>query len=150
LKIGTFKVINNGFRLGERFLKVIFDNALINRVEEIYVTIFDHRDEQLRLIELLEKWGFFYWGMKGGEKVYVRNFNPSFTMDRMEYCYPYISRKNGIYMVPIYESYHTELLPDSILNNESPLEFVEDFPHRNGISKVYVSRGIIVHLPDHL
>ncbi|MDP4277880.1 MAG: hypothetical protein Q8914_09640 [Bacteroidota bacterium] len=145
LKIGTFKVINNGFRLGERFLKVIFDNALINRVEEIYVTIFDHRDEQLRLIELLEKWGFFYWGIKGGEKVYVRNFNPSFNMDRMEYCYPYISRKKGIYMVPIYESYHTELLPDSILNNESPLEFVEDFPHRNGISKVYISNAKLPH-----
>lgn len=28
LKVGTFKVINNGFRLGERFLKIIFDNAL--------------------------------------------------------------------------------------------------------------------------
>lgn len=28
LKIGTFKVISNGFRLGERFIKIIFDNAL--------------------------------------------------------------------------------------------------------------------------
>jgi hypothetical protein len=145
LKIGTFKVINNGFRLGERFLKVIFDNALINRVEEIYVTIFDHRDEQVRLIELFEKWGFVYWGMKGSEKIYVRNFNPSFTIDRMNSSYPYISKKNGIYMVPIYESYHTELLPDSILNNESPLEFVEDFPHRNGISKVYISSAKLPH-----
>ena len=28
LKVGTFKVISNGFRLGERFIKIIFDNAL--------------------------------------------------------------------------------------------------------------------------
>ena len=28
LKIGTFKVISNGFRIGERFLKVVLDNAL--------------------------------------------------------------------------------------------------------------------------
>lgn len=145
LKIGTFKVINNGFRLGERFMKIIFDNALVNKVEEIYVTIFDHRDEQKRLIELMEQWGFIFWGMKGLERVYVRDFNPSFNIENLKANYPFISKKNGIFIVPIYDSYHTELLPDSILNNESPLEFVEDFPHRNGISKVYVSRAMHPH-----
>ena len=52
LKIGTFKVLNNGVRLGERFLKIAFDNAILNKVEEIYATIFDRRDEQKRLISL--------------------------------------------------------------------------------------------------
>ena len=145
LKIGTFKVINNGFRLGERFLKIIFDNALVNKVDEIYVTIFDHRDEQKRLIDLMEQWGFILWGMKGNERVYVRDFKPNFDINDLKSIYPYVSKKNGIYIVPIYESYHTELLPDSILNNESPAEFVEDFPHRNGISKVYVSRAMRPH-----
>ena len=28
LKIGTFKVVSNGYKLGERFLKIVFDNAL--------------------------------------------------------------------------------------------------------------------------
>ncbi len=60
LKIGTFKVISNGFRLGERFLKIVFDNALKNKVDEIYVTIFNKRDEQKRLISLLEQWGFVF------------------------------------------------------------------------------------------
>lgn len=145
LKVGTFKVINNGFRLGERFLKIIFDNALINRVDEIYVTIFDHRDEQKRLIDLLILWGFKYWGQKGTERVYVRDFRPTFNIDTLRENFPYISRKLKTYIVPIYETYHTELLPDSILKTESPLEFVEDFPHRNGISKVYVSRAIKPH-----
>jgi hypothetical protein len=36
-------------RLGERFLKIIFDNAFINKVDEIYVTIFDKRDDEKRL-----------------------------------------------------------------------------------------------------
>jgi hypothetical protein len=58
--VGTFKVINNGFRLGERFMKIIFDNALKNNVEQIYVTIFDKRDEQKRLIEMLQRWGLHY------------------------------------------------------------------------------------------
>jgi len=39
----------------------------------------------------------------------------------------------------------TELSPDSILNTESPEEFIEDFPHRNCINKVYVSRAIEPH-----
>lgn len=145
LKIGTFKVINNGFRLGERFIKIIFDNALANKVDEIYVTIFDHREEQKRLIELLEQWGFVFWGRKNSEKVYVRNFSPIFNLEKLKENYPYISRSRNFFIVPIYESYHTELLPDSILNTESPLEFIEDFPHRNGISKVYVSRAMQPH-----
>lgn len=147
LKIGTFKVINNGFRLGERFLKIIFDNALANKVSEIYVTIFDHRDEQKRLIELMELWGFEYWGLKGtnGEKVYVRKFWPSFNVDNLRCNYPFISRHQNNFLVPIYGDYHTELLPDSILNTESPLDFIEDFPHRNAIGKVYVSRAMKPH-----
>lgn len=145
LKVGTFKVINNGFRLGERFMKIIFDNALANKVHEIYVTIFDHREEQRRLIELMEQWGFSFWGMKGNERVYVRDFTPTFDINHLKENYPYVSKSRNTYIVPIYEQYHTELLPDSILNTESPLEFVEDFPHRNGISKVYVSRAMHPH-----
>ncbi len=145
LKIGTFKVINNGFRLGERFLKIVFDNALKNNVDEIYVTIFDKRNEQRRLIDLLEQWGFVYWGMKKCEKVYVRNFRPLIDFDNLRTTYPYISDNKDIYLVPIYPEYHTELLPDSILNTESPEEFIEDFPHRNGVGKVYVSWAMPPH-----
>lgn len=143
LKIGTFKVISNGFRLGERFVKIIFDNALKNHVQEIYVTIYDKRPEQCRLIDLLEQWGFVLWGTKGeGELVYVRDFSPKFDIENLKACFPYISKGKNAYIVPIYPEYHTELLPDSILNTESPEEFIEDFPHRNSINKVYVSRAM--------
>lgn len=145
LKVGTFKVINNGFRLGERFMKIIFDNALKNKVDEVYVTIYDKRDEQKRLIELLEQWGFLFWGKKNSELVYVRDFKKKSDDKHLKECYPFISRNNDRYIVPIYPDYHTELLPDSILNTESPEEFIEDFPHRNGINKVYVSRAFRPH-----
>ena len=141
LKVGTFKVVSNGFRLGERFLKIIFDNAIKNHVQEIYVTVYDRRDEQRRLIALLGAWGFRRWGMKGAEIVYVRDFMPNFDMNDIKSTYPYFSRRRQCFLVPIYPQYHTELLPDSILNTESPTDFVEDFPHRNCISKVYVSRA---------
>lgn len=143
LKIGTFKVISNGFRLGERFIKIIFDNALKNHVQEVYVTIYDKRPEQRRLIDLLEQWGFVLWGTKGEEElVYIRDFSPKYNIDNLKSCFPYISKGRNAYVVPIYPEYHTELLPDSILNTESPEEFIEDFPHRNCINKVYVSRAM--------
>ncbi|MBX3042811.1 MAG: hypothetical protein KIT33_12920 [Candidatus Kapabacteria bacterium] len=146
LKIGTFKVISNGVRLGERFMKIIFDNAIQNKVDEIYVTIFNKREEQKRLIGLLEEWGFVYYGTKssnnGEELVYVRDFTPAFNINNPKLTFPYLSKETNIFMIPIYPDYHTELLPDSILTTESPFDFIENQPHRNAISKVYISRSI--------
>lgn len=66
LKIGTFKVEASGFRLGERFLKIVFDNAVQFNVDEVYVTIFDKDDETRRLMQTLEKWGFVKYGTNAG------------------------------------------------------------------------------------
>lgn len=145
LKIGTFKVVSNGFKLGERFLKIVFDNALRYGVEEIYVTIFRRRPEQDRLIRLLEDWRFFHHGVKtssaGSEEVYVRNFRPHIDAEDPRHSYPHISGAANKFIVPIYPSYHTELLPDSILRTESPENYIENRPNRNAISKVYISRS---------
>jgi predicted nucleic acid-binding protein len=145
LKIGTFKVTSNGYKLGERFLKVIFDNALQFVVEEIYVTIFDKRDEQIRLIKLLEDWGFVYWGEKntdnGIEKVYVRSLTPELNLLNPKVTYPFVSRNRNNFIVPIYPAYHTDLLPDSVLNNETSTDYEENEPYRNAIQKVYISRS---------
>jgi len=145
LKIGTFKVTANGFKLGERFLKIIFDNALKQKVEEIYVTIFDNRDEQKRLIELMETWGFRKWGEKetptGIENVYVRPFEKPADRTQPRLTFPFLSRDSDVFVVPIYPEYHTELFPDSILQTESPLDFVENQPHRNAIRKAYISHS---------
>lgn len=143
LKVGTFKVVSNGVRLGERFLKIIFDNAVLQKVEEIYVTIFDKRDEQKRLITLLEEWGFKKFGYKSinNELVYVRDFRPKFNLNNLKETYPYIGFEKNIFLVPIYPEYHTELMPDSILHTESRSNFIDNQPHRNSIGKVYISRS---------
>lgn len=146
LKIGSFKVTLNGFRLGERFLKIIFDNALLLKVDEVYVTIFDKRIEQQRLINLLEEYGFYRHGVKkgpgGNELVYIRSCERSASRSKPKLTYPFFSTAGRIFIVPIYPQYHTELFPDSILRTESPMDFVENEPHRNAISKVYISRSI--------
>ena len=146
LKVGTLKVVSNGLRLGERFLKIIFDNALINKVDEIYVTIFDKRDDEKRLIVLFEDWGFKLHGKKqsssGQELVYVRSFQPAHDSKNPKWTYPYLSRRENVFLVSIRPPYHTELLPDSILKTESPGDFIDNEPHRNAISKVFISRSL--------
>ena len=145
LKIGTFKVTSNGFKIGERFLKIIFDNALKSKVDEIYVTIFEKSAEQIKLINLLEEWGFEKWGVKKstGEIVLAKNFdrNQEINLLAPKKSFPFISQDSKVYLVPIYPSYHTDLFPDSILRNESPVDFIENKPHRNALSKVYISRS---------
>ncbi len=147
LKIGTFKVINNGVRIGERFLKIVFDNALNYHVEEIYVTIFDKRPEQQRLISMLQEWGFVQHGIKntenGVEQVLVKPFSRKNQVNTQnpKLTFPFISRDLNFHIVKIEHQYHTELFPDSHLNNESPLDFIENKPHRNGLSKVYISHS---------
>jgi len=145
LKIGTFKIISNGFKLGERFLKIIFDNALINKVDEIYVTIFNKTFEQQMLVSLLNDWGFYEYGIKetqsGNEFVYVRDFSKNVNKLKPKKTFPFITKNTNFFIVPIFPKYHTNLFPDSILRTESPKDFVENEPHRNAISKVYISRS---------
>ena len=146
LKIGSFKVTLNGYRLGERFLKIAFDNALLLKVDEIYVTIFNKRIEQHRLINLLEEYGFHYHGLKkgngGDELVYIRSCGRVADRQIPKLTYPFFSTSGHLFITPIYPEYHTELFPDSILRTESSIDFVENQPHRNAISKVYISRSI--------
>ena len=145
LKIGTFKVVSNGYKIGERFLKIIFDNAVINRVEEIYVTVFDNSLEKKILINLLYDWCFVKFGVKqnkyGDELVYTRNIYSNVN-ENCKQVFPKIPLCTNKYIVPIYPAYHTNLFPDSILNNESPVDFIENEPYRNAIQKVYISRSI--------
>lgn len=145
LKTATLKVTLNGYKLGERFLKIVFDNALRHKVDEIYVTIFNKRLEQQRLISLFEDFGFAKHGVKrnlfGEELVYVRRMSKSFDPQNPKLCYPFFSKSARSFIVPIYPQYHTNLFPDSILRTESPADFVENEPFRNAISKVYISRS---------
>lgn len=145
LKIGSFKVRLNGFKIGERFIKIIFDNALRFDVDQIYVTLFRKRIEQDTLVNLLIDYGFVYSGIKktysDEEDVYVRDLKPLASRDNPRITYPLLSSASSKFIVPIYPDYHTKLFPDSILRTESPMDFVEHEPFRNAIAKAYVSRS---------
>lgn len=146
LKIGSFKVSLYGYYLGERFLKIIFDNAIRYNVDEIYVTVFNTRHEQKWLIDLLMQWGFEYYGKKnntyGVEDVYVRRFRKSIDLTNPRLTYPFISPNANVFMVPINPEYHTELFPDSKLKTESSDDFIENESYRNAIHKVYICHSL--------
>ena len=143
LKVGTFKVESTGFRLGERFIKIIFDNAIQRNVDEIYVTLFTDREELAALNNLLERWGFVHYGVKhqvnGDEKVLVKKLNTLTNGFSPKKDFPNISYQCNKFIMPIYPQYHTSLLPDSKLANENIVDFLGYEPHRYALQKVYVS-----------
>lgn len=55
IKISTFKVSDTGKKIGQRFMKIIINEAVQKNVDEIYVTIFE---KQKSLINFFKKYGF--------------------------------------------------------------------------------------------
>lgn len=141
LKVGTFKIDSSGFRLGERFLKIIFDNAKERNVEEIYVTLFEHkRKEVAALKSLMEDWGFVFWGYKdNGEAVLVKDMKNYNLAKDPKFNYPLIKSVAKHFILPIFPQYHTDLFPDNILRNEDMRLYEENKGHRYAIEKMYLS-----------
>ncbi len=146
LKIGTFKVESTGFRLGERFVKIIFDNAIKRKVDEIYVTMFPDNPDVKALYELLLRWGFEYYGVKktvSGEEVVLIKRLHFYNQDlSVKQNYPVIDYSKSKMILPIYAQYHTTLLPDSKLNTENEIDFIGSVPHRYALQKVYITWGM--------
>lgn len=145
LKIGTFKVESTGFRLGERFIKIIFDNAIMQNVDEIYVTMFMDKQELIALKDLLQRWGFKLYGYKTvkakKEEVLVKKLHYYSESVSPKENFPNIRYYTNKYILPIFPEYHTDLLPDSQLNTEKKLNLISNVAHRYALQKVYISFG---------
>ncbi len=136
LKVGTFKIDAHQTRLGERFIKKIMDKGIYEGYQEAYVTIIPEHNE---LVQLLNKYGFKYYGTKGNEQVFVKDF-ASCEGDLLK-DYPLIQPKGKRkFLLSIYPIYHSPLFSDSILKNEERRsdELVKDVSFSNSIHKVYI------------
>ena len=129
--------------MGERFIKIIFDNAIERNVEEIYVTLFENRPELIALKALLERWGFYDYGIKESngkkEKVLVkkmRKYDPTLSIKQN---FPNVNYNVAKRILPIFPQYHTNLLPDSQLKTENEVDFIGNTAHRYALQKVYVT-----------
>lgn len=143
LKVGTFKVESTGFRLGERFIKIIFDNAIEQKVDEIYVTLFTNRPELEALYDLLIRWGFYEYGTKttadGTEKVLVKALGKYDSGLSIKQNFPNLDYSRKKFYLPIEAKYHTPLLPDSKLRTENEVDFMGKDPQKYALQKVYIS-----------
>jgi hypothetical protein len=137
LKVGTFKIHAHGTRLGERFIKKIFDNAVAENIDEIYLTLFARHEG---LSSLFSQYGFSKRAEKtsqnGTEDVLVRRLYS--TSENILASYPVITlRGHRAYLLSLYPQWHTRLLPDSKLHLEGP-DLIKDVAHTNSIHKVYL------------
>lgn len=139
LKIGTLKIEAHGTRLGERFIKKSFDIALVEQVDELYLTIFPKHNQ---LISLISRYGFEKTATKttsnGIENVYIKDMHKKHNNINLDY--PLIYRDKKKYILSLYPKWHSRLLPDSILRTESRNAILQDVSHTNSIHKVYLTR----------
>lgn len=141
LKVGTFKVVATGFRLGERFIKIIMDNAIEQNVDEVYVTLFEDRPELETLATLFSRWGFEKFGVKtsNGETVLTKQMKQYIPELTPRQNFPNLVYGRQKFILPILPQYHTSLFPDSILRNENESDFLAKTPYRYALQKVYIS-----------
>lgn len=139
LKIGTFKINGHNTRLGERFFKKIFDYAIRDKVEEVYVTIFN-RPMQAKLIETFYSFGFEEKARKGEELVLLKNMHTYINNPTKDY--PLIALKDrNKYVLSIYPQWHTLMFPDSALYTER-YDPILDVSPTNSIHKIYITSMI--------
>lgn len=140
IKIGTFKIERSGFRLGERFLKIVFDNARKANVDEVYLTLFEGREDVDKLKDLLMQWGFISHGHKrNGELVLVKDMRVYRDELNPKQNYPLIKADKRYWFLPIESTYHTDLFPDNILHNEDMHLYEDNKAHRYAIEKIYLT-----------
>lgn len=142
LKICSMKVDYTGEKLGQRFLHIIFMEALEKKVDEIYVTIVNNSSMRRRLINLLEFWGFKYYGKKNyREEVYVRKMIKNVQGSPFFY-YPFQALKTPTFIIPIGNNYSRELLPP-FYRSEIGYEIE---PYKAAIRKVMVLKDAPLEL----
>ncbi|WP_395459704.1 GNAT family N-acetyltransferase [Azospirillum melinis] len=145
IKVGTFKIIAHGTKLGERVIKKIFDHAVGAGAKEIYVTVFDTHNS---LIKLFKKYGFVEHGKKttknGTELVLLRSLETMNGDILKDYPRVKCGGKKK-WLLAIYPEHHTKLFPDSILNTEHP-NIIEDVSHTNAIHKAYVAKLFLTRM----
>ena len=134
LKIGSFKVDLHGARIFERFLYIVFDIALREHVNEIYITLFPKYKSRLLLNEQLQRWGFYYWGTKGKEAVLVKDYRKH-DNGKYRQCYPFYKIPSQAFLICLDEKYEEALFG----HNDLSCNFDENlYP----IRKIIICRGL--------
>jgi L-amino acid N-acyltransferase YncA len=148
LKICSFKVAPefNGFRFGELLLKTVFEHAIENQYEWVFVTVFDKYG---KLIELFEDFGFSKLDERtsGNELIFVKPLRPETKkpdLSAIDYHIRYGPKhfRTDVpwYVIPIQPKYAKVLFPETV--QQSTL-FQMKKPYSNSIRKAYLCNSQI-------
>lgn len=131
LKICSLKAHITRQKLGQRFMRIIFETALTHKVDEIYITIIENGLMKKTLADMVQQWGFVYYGTKNkNESVYVRMFAKEVRTDLLR-CFPYHSPDNNIFIIPMLRTEATHVIPPiSLLDDDKDVE-----PYKQAIKK---------------
>jgi hypothetical protein len=143
IKISTLKVAEQGYKLGELFIKIAIEFAVSNAIDDLYLTHFLKAEEEDYLVPLIEEFGFKLIGKNGrGEHVYLKKTRPTdiaeFTYDFSSKYYPSLFDREDTnkFIVPIAPKYHRRLFPE--LNPELNLFAEGLIAEGNSIKKAYL------------
>lgn len=147
LKICLFKVANHaqGLKLGERLLRMAIDYAILNNVEDIYLTHFCQEKDYL--VYLIERFGFYKYGENSrGEGIFIKRIvvsqndtNIDKTYLNKQY-YPSFCSDVSVskHLVPIQPDFHKKLFPDYTPTSQQMSLFRDTPSEGNSIKKAYI------------
>ena len=125
LKICLFKVdvSTRGMKLGERLLKMAFEQATIKNISKLYLTHYTTPNED-KLIELIQTYGFYFLAKKkNGEEVYYKEIKPNksikitsreeaININTQYFPSFYNGEQVSKYILPIQPHFFDRLFPD--------------------------------------
>jgi GNAT superfamily N-acetyltransferase/predicted nucleic acid-binding protein len=154
LKVCSFRVDPHeyGRGYGELLLKAIFDYAFLNAFDCMYVEVYPHHGDVIRL---LSRFGFADKGILSGkgERVLIKMIACTPTdrdaltpLDYNLLCGPQRVRLEGAraFIVPIRPKYHSWLFPE--VGDQRDL-FAGHFPFGNAIRKAYLCHARLKNIP---
>lgn len=154
IKICTLKVGDDalGLKLGELFINLMFQLAVHQKINYIYVTTYD---KQQALIYLLEKFGFFkhseFENSVGvNENIYVKSLRRE-QLNEIDglALHPFFRLNCNKFVIPIQPEYYKSLFKDGNLRTPSLFD-KEDYGleeiQGNTIIKAYISNSPITNL----
>lgn len=142
VKICTFKLISQGNKLGELLLKNLLEQCYKSTVDWIYVTAFPDN----YICQFFETFGFepFKDKLNDTEELILRKHlipEEKNNLDSLEYHIKYgpkyFDKTAQSFLVPITDSYHAMLFPETMVDSLFPEIYYED-SYANAIRKAYI------------
>lgn len=148
LKICTFKLSSSGNKQGELLLKKIFDYCYASKVDWIYVTAF----EKNYICQFFENFGFVKYNKTKedtGELIFRKKMNPALSdfeeLKPLEFDIQFgprfFNEKQDAFLVPIVQSYHDLLFPETIKENSLFPQLYYKDSFSNAIKKAYICKS---------